>query len=92
MELPAISLPHQDGVPLSAFPNGTSKLAGLFFTLQLSGVGDSRPPPLHTPLGVILATGEHRNVAALASCWRHCADWTRPGIKPQTFRTDVLCA
>ena len=34
-ELPAICLPHQDeGVPLRAFPNGTtSKLAGLFSTL-----------------------------------------------------------
>ena len=36
-ELPAICLPHQDGgIPLSAFPNGTtSKLAGLFFILSL---------------------------------------------------------
>ena len=36
-ELPAICLPHQDGViPLSAFPNGTtSKLAGLSSTLSL---------------------------------------------------------
>ena len=31
-----ICLPHQDGgIPLSAFPNDTSKLAGLFYTLSL---------------------------------------------------------
>ena len=36
-ELPAICQPHQDGgMPLTAFPNGTtSKLAGLFFTLSV---------------------------------------------------------
>ena len=35
-ELPAICLPHQDGeILLSAFPNGTNKLAGLFLTLFL---------------------------------------------------------
>ena len=35
-ELPAICQPHQDGgIPLSAFPKGTSKLAGLFSTLSL---------------------------------------------------------
>ena len=36
-ELPAICLPHQNGgIPLSAFPNGTtSKLAGFFSTLSL---------------------------------------------------------
>ena len=33
-ELPAISLPHMDGgIPLSAFPKGTtSELAGLLYT------------------------------------------------------------
>ena len=36
LELPAICLPHQDGGILpSAFPNATSKLAGLFSTLSL---------------------------------------------------------
>ena len=35
-ELPAICQQHQDGgMPLSAFPNGTSKLAGLFSTLSV---------------------------------------------------------
>ena len=35
-ELPAICLPHHDGgIPLSAFPNGTtSELSGLFSTLS----------------------------------------------------------
>ena len=36
LELPAICLPHQNaGILVSGFPNGTSKLAGLFFALSL---------------------------------------------------------
>ena len=36
LPLPAICLPHQDGrIPISAFPNSLSKLAGLFLTLSL---------------------------------------------------------
>ena len=31
-----------------------------------------------------------RNVAAVASRWRHCADLTGPGIEPETFRTDSV--
>ena len=31
-----------------------------------------------------------RNVAAVASRWRHCADLTGPGIEPQTSRTDSV--
>ena len=35
-ELPTICLPHRDGgIPLSVFPNDTSKLTVLFFTLSL---------------------------------------------------------
>ena len=43
-ELLAICLPHQDGgIPLSAFPNGTtSKLARLFSTLSLQCWASSR--------------------------------------------------
>ena len=35
-----------------------------------------------------LAPEEQKNVAAMASRWRYCGD----RIKPQTFRTDSLCA
>ena len=34
------------------------------------------------------ATQLRRNVATVASCWRHCVDLTGPGIEPQTSRTD----
>ena len=34
------------------------------------------------------ATQLRRNVATVASRWRHCADLTGPGIEPQTSRTD----
>ena len=33
------------------------------------------------------ATQLRRNVATVASRWRHCVDLTSPGIEPQTFRT-----
>ena len=36
------------------------------------------------------ATQLQRNVATVASRWRHCADLTRPGLKPQTSRTDSV--
>ena len=35
-----------------------------------------------------LAPGLHRNIAAIASRWRHCVRSDRPGIEPQTFLTD----
>ena len=31
-----------------------------------------------------------RNVTAVASRWRHCADLTGPGIEPQTSRTESV--
>ena len=34
------------------------------------------------------ATQLRRNVAAVASRWRHCADLTGPGIEPHTSRTE----
>ena len=34
------------------------------------------------------ATQLRRNVATVASHWRHCADLTGPGIEPQTSRTE----
>ena len=36
------------------------------------------------------ATQLQRNVAAVASRWRHCADLTGPGIEPQTYRTESV--
>ena len=36
------------------------------------------------------ATQLRRNVAAVASRWRHCANLTGPGIKPQTSRTESM--
>ena len=38
------------------------------------------------------ATQLRRNVAAVASHWRHCVDLTDPGFDPQTYRTDSGCA
>ena len=36
------------------------------------------------------ATQLRRNVSAVASRWRHCADLTGPGIEPQTYRTESV--
>ena len=36
------------------------------------------------------ATQLRRNVAAVASRWRHCADLTGPGIETQTYRTESV--
>ena len=36
------------------------------------------------------ATQLRRNVATVANRWRYCADWTGPGIEPQTSRTDSV--
>ena len=36
------------------------------------------------------ATQLRRNVATVASRWRHCVDLTGPGIEPQTSRTDSM--
>ena len=36
------------------------------------------------------ATQLRRNVAAVASRWRHCADLTGPGIEPQTSHTNSV--
>ena len=36
------------------------------------------------------ATQLRRNVATVASRWRHCVDVTGPGIEPQTSRTDSV--
>ena len=36
------------------------------------------------------ATQLRRNVATVASRWRHCADLTGPGIEPQTSRTESV--
>ena len=36
------------------------------------------------------ATQLRRNVATVASRWRHCVDLTGPKIEPQTSRTDSV--
>ena len=36
------------------------------------------------------ATQLRRNVATVASRWRHCVDLIGPGIEPQTSRTDSM--
>ena len=36
------------------------------------------------------ATQLRRNVATVASRWRHCVDLTGPGMEPQTSRTDSV--
>ena len=42
------------------------------------------PSPRHSAWAAHLP----RNVAAVASCWRHCVRLTDPRIKLQTYRTD----
>ena len=36
------------------------------------------------------ATQLRKDVTAVASRWRHCADLTGPGIEPQTSRTESV--
>ena len=36
------------------------------------------------------ATQLRKNVVAVASRWRHCADLTGPDIEPQTYRTESV--
>ena len=36
------------------------------------------------------ATQLRRNVAAVTSRWRHCADLTDPAIEPQTYRIESV--
>ena len=36
------------------------------------------------------ATQLRRNIAAVTSRWRHCADLTGPGIEPQTYRNESV--
>ena len=36
------------------------------------------------------ATQLQRNVAMVASRWRHCVDLTGPGVEPQISRTDSV--
>ena len=49
-------------------------------------------PKRVTSGGVHLRSVAPGNIATVASRWRHCADLTGPGIKPQTSRTDSQCA
>ena len=42
------------------------------------------------PLLSVWATQLRRNVATVASRWRHCADLTSPRIEPQTSQTDSV--
>ena len=43
-----------------------------------------------SPLLSAWVTQLRRNVATVASRWRHCADLTGPGIEPHTSRTDSV--
>ena len=43
---------------------------------------------VQSPLLSAWATQRRKNVAAVASRWRHCADLTGPGIEPQISRTN----
>ena len=43
-----------------------------------------------SPLLSAWATQLRRNVATVASRWRHCVNLTGPGVEPQTSRTDSV--
>ena len=43
-----------------------------------------------SPLLSAWATQLRRNIATMASRWRHCADLSGPGIEPQIYRTDSV--
>ena len=47
-------------------------------------------PKRVTSGGAHLRGSTPKNVATMASRWRHCADLTDPGIEPQTSRTDSV--
>ena len=49
------------------------------------------PKRVKTPRLVAGAKQLRRNVAAVASRWRHCVDLTSVGIEPQSSCTDEVC-
>ena len=83
---------------ISIFGKLRTKKAGSFqkrnvsFFLQSPKGGLTPDPPLLAYVTGThihdLAPGEHNNVAAVASRWRHSADLTGPGFEPMTFRAD----
>ena len=99
-ELPAICLPHQDGViPLSAFPNGTtSKHAGLFSTLSLQCWTSSREA-VNTNFKVIGLTRlgiKPESTAQEADALYHSAIWAvtrcpEPLLLPLTKIVSKFC-
>ena len=65
------------------------------FLMKVRPEPDPTRPDFHlcrgpSPRRSAWATQLQRNVAAVASRWRHCADLTGPGIEPQTFRTESV--
>ena len=58
------------------------------FHYYTRGSNEWRGPPLRLSAYAIQLL---RNLAAVASRWRHCAGLTGPEIEPQTSRTDSVC-
>ena len=71
---------HQD--PLIHF-----KISSLYSPYYAEACSELRGP---SPRLSTWATQLRRNVATVASRWRHCVDLTSPGIEPQTSRTDSV--
>ena len=69
----------------SIFQNQTK--SSLYSQYYAKACNEWRGP---SPQNSAWATELRRNMAAVASRWRLCADLTRPGIKLQTSRTDSV--
>ena len=59
--------------------------SSLYWRYYVEACNVSRDP---SPRLSVWTTQLRRNVAAMASCWRHCVDLNGPQIEPQTSRTD----
>ena len=67
-----------------------SKSSQIFIILALirRSVYVIKVPELNSAAYIAQAIQFRKNVAALASRWRHCVRYDRPGIEPQIYRTN----
>ena len=71
---------------MQIFPNQKIK-SSLYSPYYAEACNEWRGP---SPRLSAWATQLRRNVATVASRWRHCVDLTGPGVEPQTSRTDSV--
>ena len=68
-------------------PQIKSKIKSLYSPYYAEACNELRGP---SPRLSAWATQLRRNVATVASRWRHCANLTGPGIEPRISRTDSV--